>query len=477
MPLFSIVVPTRNRADLLENNVIPNLLRLNYKDHDIVFCDNASTDTTPTLLKKYAKDYSHIKYFRSEEWIAKEDFFQWSWKKATGDYVTLFFDDDYLTIRALEKVANILNVYETEIITYNRACVYAYPDYPVKAIRNKLNIPDFDRKAYTYNSRKHLENIFYLNDIYLPTPMVTNAFYKRDLLSRLEEDFGRFFLHGHMGDFNIACLTLNATSEFIYLNDPLAIFGFWSQNTQAQLHDLKTTMPEYQEWINWFTENYLKDKPFDEYVWPNNIAASLQDYSKLLNLNLKVNDRSHIITTRRKLKELKKLYPDNKIHNISKIEKKLLKYGSEKFGSKKIESFIKSMDIPPPVDFFKELELYKCETPEKFSIPCYLKIDGEGILSSINDAGWYFEGITGELISAMRPHLNNQDELAKNELKVIGLIKPPTSDSTYLKDHKKSLLKRIKRKLRTAHKVVQIEGVSGIIRVLKLKLIQRGIQI
>jgi len=138
-----------------------------------------------------------------------------------------------------------------------------------------LNIPDFDRKAYKYNSRKHLENIFYLNDIYLPTPMVTNAFYKMDLLTRVEEDFGRFFLHGHMGDFNIACLTLNATRDFIYLNDPLAIFGFWSQNTQAQLHDLKTTMPEYKEWINWFKKTYLKDKPFDEYVWPNNIAASL----------------------------------------------------------------------------------------------------------------------------------------------------------------------------------------------------------
>mgnify|MGYP001221052673 CR=1 FL=1 len=61
MTLFSIVVPTRNRADLLENNVLPNLLRLNFKDHDIVFCDNASTDTTPQLLKKYAKKYSHIK--------------------------------------------------------------------------------------------------------------------------------------------------------------------------------------------------------------------------------------------------------------------------------------------------------------------------------------------------------------------------------------------------------------------------------
>tara|TARA_B100000212_G_C27163388_1_gene442778 strand:- start:103 stop:399 length:297 start_codon:yes stop_codon:yes gene_type:complete len=35
------------------------------------------------------------------------------------------------------------------------------------------------------------------------------------------------------------------------------------------------------------------------------------------------------------------------------------------------------MDIPPPVDIFNELEAYKSQTPEKFSIPCHLKgLDG-----------------------------------------------------------------------------------------------------
>ena len=148
--------------------------------------------------------------------------------------------------------------------------------------------------------------------------MVTNAFYKKDLLDQIENEFGDFFLHGHMGDFNIACLTLNATSDFIYLNDPLAIFGFWSQNTQAQLHDLKTTMPEYQEWIDWFTKNYISRMPYKEYVWPNNIAATLGEYSEKLNLGLKVNDRSHIITTMRKLKALKEIYPTKEEHILMK---------------------------------------------------------------------------------------------------------------------------------------------------------------
>lgn len=464
MPTFSIVVPTRNRANLLEHNVIPNLLRLNSKDHEIVFCDNASSDNTEKLIKAYAKDYDHIKYFRSNDWIPKEQFFQWSWKKAQGDYITLFFDDDYLSIRALEKVDNLLSIYETDIITYNRACVYTYPDYPVESLRNNLNIPDFDRKAYKFNSRRHLENIYYLNDIYLPTPMVTNAFYKRTLLDQIENEFGEFFLHGHMGDFNIACLTLNSTSDFIYLNDPLAIFGFWSQNTQAQLHDLKTTMPEYQEWIAWFTKEYLSWMPYKEYVWPNNIAATLIEYSQKLNLGLKVNDRSHIISILRNLNELKVIYPTKEEHDIDKMIQGLKSHSISLFGSQKTKDIFKSMDIPPPSDIVEELKLYNSHTPEIYGFTNQIRFNGKGIFNNISDAGWFFEGVTGEAISTFRPHLhhtNNEDTLPAPVSNIQG----------------NTIKFSFRRKIKTLKRVIKTEGLKGIIRVIKLKFIQRGAQI
>ena len=267
-----------------------------------------------------------------------------------------------------------------------------------------------------------------------------------------------------MGDFNIACLTLNATSDFIYLNDPLAIFGFWSQNTQAQLHDLKTTMPEYQEWIDWFTKNYISRMPYKEYVWPNNIAATLGEYSEKLNLGLKVNDRSHIITTMRKLKALKEIYPTKEEHNIDEMISGLKSYCISVFGTKKTKDILNSMDIPPPNDIVDELKFYSSHTPEKFGFSSHIIFNGEGIFNNISDAGWFFEGVTGEAISSFRPNLH---EISNNtELPVLH-------DSSQGNAVKFSL----RRKIKTLKRVIKTEGLRGVIRVIKLKFVKLGAQI
>ena len=90
-PFISVVVPTRNRAELLTQSALPTVLQQTFEDFELVICDNASSDDTEERVMAL-KD-NRIKFFRSEEWIPKEDFFQWSLERASGEYSMLFFDD------------------------------------------------------------------------------------------------------------------------------------------------------------------------------------------------------------------------------------------------------------------------------------------------------------------------------------------------------------------------------------------------
>ncbi len=304
MPLFSIVMPTRNRADLLVDSALRTVLNQTFEDFEVVICDNASSDNTEERVKSIGDE--RVKYFHSEEWIPKENFFEWSVRHAEGEYSMLFFDDDALATTALEKAYNIFQISKPDILAYSRACVYHFPNWHEEERKNVLTIPPFSGKAYVIDSKQHLERVFECQEILLETPMVTNAFYKTSFCNFLFDKYGTVFPHGHMGDYNIACYALHHTKEFIYFDDPIAIFGHWKQNTSEQLHDLKTTMPEYQEWIEWITDSLLIDMPVKTYQWCNCVAASLLDMKKRLGLPWDIDMARYFVNLQNELTVLEK---------------------------------------------------------------------------------------------------------------------------------------------------------------------------
>ncbi len=58
-PLVSVVIPTCNRDDILER-CLSALTRQTYSRFEVIVVDDASTDTTPDLLKRFAEDNPSI---------------------------------------------------------------------------------------------------------------------------------------------------------------------------------------------------------------------------------------------------------------------------------------------------------------------------------------------------------------------------------------------------------------------------------
>ncbi len=91
----SIIIPTFNRAGYL-SQAIESALAQDYASLEVIVSDNASTDETSEMVKRYLPD-KRFKYFRNEKNLGMVP----NWRKAVyeysaGDFFLLLSDDDYL---------------------------------------------------------------------------------------------------------------------------------------------------------------------------------------------------------------------------------------------------------------------------------------------------------------------------------------------------------------------------------------------
>ncbi|QNF14152.1 glycosyltransferase family 2 protein [Aeromonas jandaei] len=109
--LLSICIPTFNRSAYLKrllNSIVVQIVDGDLPI-DIHITDNASTDSTEALCLEYCKKYDFIKYVRQESNLGPDDNIAKAYNLATGKYVWIFGDDDYLRGGVLSKIIGVLN--------------------------------------------------------------------------------------------------------------------------------------------------------------------------------------------------------------------------------------------------------------------------------------------------------------------------------------------------------------------------------
>ncbi|MCP3178429.1 glycosyltransferase [Desulfuromonas sp. KJ2020] len=65
-PLVSIGVAIYNEEKFLRR-ALESILSQDYPNIEIIICDNASTDKTPSICEEFAEKYAHVSYYRSDE--------------------------------------------------------------------------------------------------------------------------------------------------------------------------------------------------------------------------------------------------------------------------------------------------------------------------------------------------------------------------------------------------------------------------
>ena len=92
-PLVSVIIPTKNRADLLKR-AIDSVLEQTWQNYEIVVVDDASDDDTPNLLAELSKDHP-IKVITNEVSNGAAACRNIAINQAEGEYIAGLDDDDF----------------------------------------------------------------------------------------------------------------------------------------------------------------------------------------------------------------------------------------------------------------------------------------------------------------------------------------------------------------------------------------------
>ena len=108
MSRVTVLVAAYNAEKYLET-CLDSLVNQTLKDIQIVCIDDASTDSTPIILSRYASKDSRIQILQRKENAGQAVARNMGIEVADGDYITMLDADDTMSADALEQAVNILD--------------------------------------------------------------------------------------------------------------------------------------------------------------------------------------------------------------------------------------------------------------------------------------------------------------------------------------------------------------------------------
>jgi glycosyltransferase involved in cell wall biosynthesis len=119
---YSIIIPTYNRANLLDR-CLNSLTKQNYINYEVLVCDDGSIDNTEEVVTNY-QNLLNIKYFKIDNWGGPARPRNIGIKNAQGEWLCFLDSDDFWSENKLELIDLIINdnidlVYHTLGLFYN----------------------------------------------------------------------------------------------------------------------------------------------------------------------------------------------------------------------------------------------------------------------------------------------------------------------------------------------------------------------
>jgi glycosyltransferase involved in cell wall biosynthesis len=106
-PLISILIPVFNRAQLI-GRAIESALNQTYSNIEVIVVDNASTDDTYNVAKRYAQQDRRVRVYQNIENIGPVRNWRRCAELAKGEFAGLLFSDDWYEPTFVEKALEYL---------------------------------------------------------------------------------------------------------------------------------------------------------------------------------------------------------------------------------------------------------------------------------------------------------------------------------------------------------------------------------
>ncbi len=117
MKMFSIIVPIYKVESYIKE-CIETVVNQNYDNYELILVDDGSPDNSGRICDEYKKKYSNIVVIHKENG-GISDARNAGIKAAKGKYIMFLDGDDTLNAGVLQKIANILDEEEVDILSGN----------------------------------------------------------------------------------------------------------------------------------------------------------------------------------------------------------------------------------------------------------------------------------------------------------------------------------------------------------------------
>lgn len=118
-PILSLCIPTYKRAEILRENlkgIYEQLKTIDTNEVELIVSDNCSPDNTYEVVVSMKELGMPIIYNRNEENIGADRNFLKCMRMATGKYMYLLGDDDFLEDNAIDRLLNVLRGHEYGLV-------------------------------------------------------------------------------------------------------------------------------------------------------------------------------------------------------------------------------------------------------------------------------------------------------------------------------------------------------------------------
>ena len=187
-PFFSIVIPTRNRADTLKFT-IKSILNQDFQDYEIIVCNNNSIDDTEEIIKSFLD--KRIKYLSSNIDLSMTDNWELAYTKVSGQYITYIADNDGFMHGALGFMYELLKLNTYPDILRWEKNLYNWPC--LDSVNRNILYINLEKKFEIYNSSIIIKEVIEGKRKFQDLPMIYNSFIKNELIKSFISRTGRLF--------------------------------------------------------------------------------------------------------------------------------------------------------------------------------------------------------------------------------------------------------------------------------------------
>ncbi|MGD1712620.1 glycosyltransferase family 2 protein [Dapis sp. BLCC M172] len=110
-PKVTVCLPTYNSGEFLPQ-AINSILEQTFTDFELIIYDDCSTDNTPEIIRSYLQKDSRIKYLQNSQNLGLFPNWNRCLEFASGEYITVFAQDDMMLPKNLEQKVKILDKYQ-----------------------------------------------------------------------------------------------------------------------------------------------------------------------------------------------------------------------------------------------------------------------------------------------------------------------------------------------------------------------------